>query len=730
VPADAERLAAVRAVRELGAGVRAAFDRLATLTATVLDCPIAMVNLVGEDLVTVGRHGQHALPRDETALAATLCSVVVAQDAPLLVADTRHHPEYASHPASTRFGVVAYAGSPVRDSAGRMIGTLCAIARHPRRWSEQDRRALDAIARSLTSEVVLYQGLDHRGRLLDAFDAAPVAVAVTRGANHEVEYVNPVFREVFGNAAIGTPGREALPVLADQDFFAVLDRVLTTGQTYRAHEDAHPLGSSEQRFFDLSCSVIATDVGEPYGVLIVAADVTAQVAARRAVEARADRQEAAARATAAVGRSLDPQIELDALARSVIPALADVCTVYVLDDPVPPGGPPAFPVNVTLVAAAGPPGIMLPSTQQGGLAWSGRTVLTDAIRAGRPVRAATDPDSPPSWAGDLGVGDMWHGAGVHTVVTVPVVASGLVLAVVAFIAFRGSRTSPTEDDMTLLRQIGVRASVAIGHGVAYQRSRDHALALQRSMLTEPPEVPGMQLAVCYRPAGEDAEVGGDWYDAFLLPEGDLAVVIGDVAGHDMAAAASMGQLRSMLRALAVDSGGSPDDVLARLERLATGLRVTNFTTLLYGRIRMTGSHAVLYWAHAGHPPPLLMDRDGTGRLLTGASGMVLGAKPDTTRTCASVTLPPGSTLLLYTDGLTERHGGPDDDVVARCTALVDSDLDDLCDELLAGAPPFDDVALLAVRIADNTDPDNDTDGETGDGDGDGDGDEGDSIGHS
>src|ERR1051326_8148720 len=113
------------------------------------------------------------------------------------------------------------------------------------------------------------------------------------------------------------------------------------------------------------------------------------------------------------------------------------------------------------------------------------------------------------------------------------------------------------------------------------------------MLTDPPEVPGLQLAACYRPAGPDAEVGGDWYDAFLLPGGDLAVVIGDVVGHDMAAAASMGQLRSMLRALAVDTGGTPDDVLTRLDRLATGLHVTSFTTLLYGRIRGAPAPCVL-----------------------------------------------------------------------------------------------------------------------------------------
>ncbi len=704
VLADPERLAAVREVRELGTAPRTAFDRLARLTATVLGSPVALVSLVGDTLFSAGAYGVGELPEAarEVSLDSTLCPVVVAQGTTLLVDDARTDPRYAAHPACARFGLVAYAGTPIRDTAGRVIGSLCAVGLEPRKWTERDRATLDALARSVTSEVDLYQGLDHRRRLLDAFDAAPVAVGVTRGADHVVEYLNPVYREVFGNAPAGAMGREAFPELAAQGFFEVLDRVLRTGETHRVHEEERPVvGGSERRYFDLSCSVIATDgVGEPYGVLVVAADVTAQVQARRAVEARAERQEAVARATAAVSRSLDPQTELDALARSVVPALADVCMVYQLDEPRPAGRPPSLPVATSRVTGAGTLGISLPTLPQQGLFWPGRDVVTDAIGAGRPVRTTLDPDNLPDWASGVGVAPLWRSAGVHTVVTVPVITGGLVLAVVAFIAFRG-RPGYTEDDLTLLQQIGLRASVAIGHGVAYQRSREHALALQRSMLTDPPDVPGMELAACYRPAGQDTEVGGDWYDAFLLPGGDLAVVIGDVVGHDMAAAASMGQLRSMLRALAVDTDGAPDDVVARLDRLATGLQVTSFTTLLYGRIRRSASQCVLSWANAGHPPPVLMNSAGSGRLLSEARGLVLGAQPDTVRNCPEVPLPPGSTLLLYTDGLTERRADqPDDDVIERCAALTEIALDQLCDELLTGAPAYDDIALLAVRVHD------------------------------
>ncbi|MFN2497277.1 MAG: SpoIIE family protein phosphatase, partial [Pseudonocardiaceae bacterium] len=699
VLADPERLAAVREIRDLGPAPRAAFDRLARLAAMVLDSPVALVTLVGDTQFIAGRYGVDDVPDAvrHVATDCTLCPVVVALGKPLLVEDTRTDPRFAIHPACARDGLVAYAGSPIRETGGRVIGSLCVVALEPRKWSDRDRLVLDAIARSVTTEVVLYQDMDRRRRLLDAFDAAPVAVAVTRSVEHVVEYLNPVYREVFGDSPTGVPGREAFPELAAQGFFAILDRVLATGQTHRAHEESHPAGGSEQRYFDLSCSAIGAGAGQPYGVLIVAAEVTTQVQARRAVEARADRQEAAAKATAAVSRSLDPETELDALARSVVPILADVCGVYLLDHPVPPGRRPALPVRTTRVTAVGPPGITLPSAPQPGLAWPGDDILTDAITAGRPVCTTINPDRLPQWAPDVGVAQLWRSTGVHSVVTVPVITGGLVLAVVSYIAFR-ERPSYTGDDLALLQQIGLRASVAIGHGVAYQRSREHALALQRSMLTEPPDVPGLQLAASYRPAGQDAEVGGDWYDAFLLPAGDLAVVIGDVVGHDMAAAASMGQLRSMLRALAVDTDGPPNDVLARLDRLACGLEVTSFATLLYGRIRRIASQHMLCWSNAGHPAPLLLDSDGRGRLLTEARGLVLGAQPDVNRSCQRVPLPPGSTLLLYTDGLTERRGGrPDDDVLGRAGTLARLPLNELCDELLTAAPPHDDIALLAVR---------------------------------
>jgi serine phosphatase RsbU (regulator of sigma subunit) len=206
------------------------------------------------------------------------------------------------------------------------------------------------------------------------------------------------------------------------------------------------------------------------------------------------------------------------------------------------------------------------------------------------------------------------------------------------------------------------------------------------------------------PAAADLEVGGDWYDAFALPGGDLAVGVGDVAGHDLAAAAAMGQLRSMLRALAYETEGAPSDVVRRLDRVASRLDVTDFTTLVFGRVSRRAGRTMFRWANAGHPPPVLVAPDGEPELLDGGVGVVLGVAPGRRRTDREVELVPGSTLLLYTDGLVERRHDPDDrapeallDLVRRGKGLA---LPDLCEHLVRGttADTGDDMVVLALGV--------------------------------
>jgi light-regulated signal transduction histidine kinase (bacteriophytochrome) len=245
----------------------------------------------------------------------------------------------------------------------------------------------------------------------------------------------------------------------------------------------------------------------------------------------------------------------------------------------------------------------------------------------------------------------------------------------------------------------------------YARTRRAVRAaelLQRSHLTEPPESASFDVAVRYVPATTETQVGGDWYDVFEQPDGSTIVVIGDVVGHDTEAAAEMAQLRGLLRGIAYGSADGPATVLRRLDAAVAGLGLHAMATVLVGVLTpdpATGG-ARLRWSSAGHLPPLLADPgDGVLGLTPPRAELLLGVDPAARRTESEAVLEPGSTLLLYTDGLVERRDQLFDVGVARLAdelvAVRDRPLQVACDELIGRLLPEgaeDDVALVAVRL--------------------------------
>lgn len=231
--------------------------------------------------------------------------------------------------------------------------------------------------------------------------------------------------------------------------------------------------------------------------------------------------------------------------------------------------------------------------------------------------------------------------------------------------------------------------------------------LQRSLLTDPPQPDHLHIAVRYRPAAHEAQVGGDWYDAFLTPDGATNLVIGDVAGHDRIAAAAMGQVRNLLRGIAYSVGEPPALVLGALDRAMRDLAVGTLATGVLARIEQTAEMArdgerVLRWSNAGHPPPLLVQPDGTVELLMTDADLLLGLDPETPRHDHERVLRPGATVLLYSDGLIERREQSIEEglerLVATAERLGSGDLEALCDGLLDQAGlRQDDVAVLALR---------------------------------
>jgi PAS domain S-box-containing protein len=246
-----------------------------------------------------------------------------------------------------------------------------------------------------------------------------------------------------------------------------------------------------------------------------------------------------------------------------------------------------------------------------------------------------------------------------------------------------------------------------------RRFQELAESLQSAMLTPPTADDAVQVAVRYRSADDVAQVGGDWYDSFLQPDGATTLVIGDVSGHDEAAAAKMGQIRGLLRALAYDAadrphGDSPATVLTRFEHVAQGLAVDEMSTAILARLEPPDPAVpgrTMRWSNAGNPPPVILAPDGSCHVLENKSDLLLGVDPVTDRADHTTLLEPGSTLLLYTDGLIERRGSAIDvGLEDLCTALSDlsgAGLDDLCDavlERLAVHTGEDDIALVAVRV--------------------------------
>ena len=392
-----------------------------------------------------------------------------------------------------------------------------------------------------------------------------------------------------------------------------------------------------------------------------------------------------------------------AVVDAVVPDLADACLILLLSHDEWPL-PAHVPLEARRVATATRPGLPAPP------ALLGQSLPVSAqLRAGLERRESrtfvfpSDGSVPP----DLvpAVTERWlAAAGATSLTLVPLAVDDVVLGYAAT-ATCGDSPLPGPADTELLHEVLHHARRPIRQVLDHQQARRTALGLQRAHLTRPPDVPGADLAAWYQPASSTSEIGGDWYDAFTLPDGSLVLDIGDVAGHDLTAATAMGQLRSMLRALAYNSGpgAGPADVLSRLDDVANGLAQAPFTTAVHTRLtRRPGGGWRAVWSNAGHPPPLLVPARGEPRYLTG-SGEDLPLCVDIGRGRATHrhTLRAGDTLLLYTDGLIETPAATLTDGQQRLAEAASRyrhlPLPELLRRLQSLSDHRDDTAMIAFR---------------------------------
>ncbi|MEU6113127.1 SpoIIE family protein phosphatase [Streptomyces sp. NPDC047117] len=338
------------------------------------------------------------------------------------------------------------------------------------------------------------------------------------------------------------------------------------------------------------------------------------------------------------------------------------------------------------------------------LSESARGPLGRVLRGAGPLLLSETP--PPHQSGtllDTHYVELFERMAARSAVVAPLRARGAVFGALTLARTREEQPF-TEADLPQVDALVRNLALGVEHARLYQESRQIAQRLQRSLLPVLPDLPHLEMAARYAPSSTAAQVGGDWYDSFVVPNGQTAVVIGDVSGHDLEAAVAMSQLRSMLRGIAVDRQEPPQEVLRRLDMANHSLDREATATCVYGLVEGPESGPwTLRHSSAGHLPPLLTTGEGDTSYLEGGMGLLLGMDPNMPRPGAEDPLPAHSTVLLYTDGLIERRDESLDVSMARLrrhtAPLAREPLDVFCDELLIGlsADSADDIALLAVR---------------------------------
>ena len=346
----------------------------------------------------------------------------------------------------------------------------------------------------------------------------------------------------------------------------------------------------------------------------------------------------------------------------------------------------------------------VPGAPSGDMALDELSVMTLAITSRRPVLVENPESLRRQFEGQADVDVFLTHSDERAWVGLPLLAAGAPLGVLRF-----SLTKPrqiTEEERVFLEALAGQCALALERASLFEREHTTAETLQRSLLPDRlPSVPGIILEARYLPVTRNMEIGGDWYDAFRLPDGRLAVATGDVMGKGLTAAAGMGRVRNALRALAL-TDPRPAAVLAGLDRLFTATELDEqVTTVAYLVLDPVTGEGLA--GNAGHLPPLLLSRDAPPRLDTTEAGTPLGwACP---RQQYVFRLPPGTTAVLYSDGLVEnRRRGLDsglDELVSVAAQARPGMVEDparlleyLVDRMLTGYEQDDDVTVLVLHV--------------------------------
>ncbi|UXY32318.1 SpoIIE family protein phosphatase [Streptomyces sp. HUAS TT20] len=599
--------------------------------------------------------------------------------------------------ARTRAGETVVGAYPVRHQDGHLVEMEMWISPIPNPHGGPGTLVIAAE----TSAVKRMR--DSLAALEGLFSQSPIGLALF---DCELRYVRvnnalAAMNGVPATAHVGKQISEIVPGIDHAAAEASMRQVLTTGRAVVDLRTGRTAASPDQdRIWSCSYAPLTDSDGEPLGVIASVIDITKGQADHVRAERARQRFALLAEAGERIGTTLDLRQAAEGLAQMLVPQLADTAEVLLLEGVLAPddvGVSTHGLLHCLAVAGLGSAAPAQQSAPEVTYRVPPDSVYTSSLAKRRPrtvplplptLRAVpADPHcglfaaSTPGWAR-----------------VVPLDARGKVLGLV--IVTR-TRSEPfDEQDTVLIDELVDRAALNIDNARLYASRREAALTLQRSLIKPLPTVPGLELASGYLPASSDNEVGGDWLDVLTLPDGRTGLIIGDVMGHGIRAAAVMGQLRVMARTLACQNV-PPDRLLQHLDSTVADLGDYELATCAYAVYDPATSSCLI--TRAGHPPPALADPHGTVRFLDTPCGAPLGACPDDPYDTEQVPLPPGTLLALYTDGLIESH---DTDLeqglnqLAHALCTPDRTLEKTRDHLLAHllpTPAQDDVAVLLAR---------------------------------
>lgn len=591
------------------------------------------------------------------------------------------------------------AGQVRTDWLRRRDGTCRSVAWHPVAVPLADGTGLLAVA---VVEAQPAGGCDPAAveRLVHA---TPIGLAVL-DTELRFRFVNSTCARLNGKSIEEHLGRRVADVLDlpdPQEYEGVLRRIVDHGETVdnlrvsALRPDDEPMAAVGTLFPLRDADGTVTGVG---GFVHELRDSTGELLDAARSRRRLD---LLGRVGARLGRQLDPRTVTGQLAAACVPEFTDTVTVDLLDGSITPvtapaeagsagpgrqpsGSPePVFhPLTLPSAGGSSRPEQELPPPRPA------RPAVAECVNSMLPVVFDTTQDG-------------GHDTTPRRGVAVPLITVGnKVLGAVTFLR----RTPFTSQDVLLAQEIAVRTATAIGNALLYRRERLAALALQRHLLPASlPSAPWFDLAHRYRPAEDDTLAGGDWYDAVPLPGGRIGLSLGDVMGHGVQAAAAMGRYRSCTQAL-LAVGLPPGQLLTRLDQLLSGCGEHAATCACAVYDAATGRCRV---ALAGHPPPLVIRPDRTAGLLHAEPGPPVGMGLCRAYTHTEHSIPPGSLVVFYTDGMIED---PDPDAVldldqgiellGRAVRDPNAPLDEVCDALMAARPAgsTDDAALLVARL--------------------------------